>query len=319
MSTEPVSPDPGAGETGGSLKIVSGPSLQAGAEIVLIDARITLGSDPAKASVVLANDIKVSRLHAFIQREGEAYLLYDAESVSGTLVNGEAITRGHPLNPGDRIQIGDTVMAFGLRRAWATQPASAKGLAGEIAAIAAILLLVAGSLIVLNSKVEPKLDMGGSNIDVAKSLVPRDAKGYVDWKADTFVEDQEMDPEKAKTCYRRGMRCHDDMALDPANAFSAILELRRAKAYSWKIAGKSDLGFQLDKVDAAIADCQKYLQHQQVKYVNGFVHAKGINDPRAKVECLRRLAAMFRDRFGDGRCEERSLYENAVAKLESGA
>jgi len=319
VSAEPVAPDAVVPEGGASLKVVSGPSLEAGAEIVLIDARITLGSDPAKASVVLANDIKVSRLHAFIQREGDVYMLYDAESVSGTLVNGQAITRGHPLLPGDQVRIGDTVMTFSLRRAWTSKPASAKGVAGEVVAIAAVLALVAVSLLLFRTGDNARLEMSGYNVDVAKPLVPRDARGYVDWKSNSFVEDLEMDVDRARLHYRRGMRCHDDMALDPANAFTAILELRRAKAYRWKLPDTADVGFQIDRVDRAIEDCQKYLQHQKEKYVKGFMHASGTNDRRKKIECLRRLANMFRDRFSDARSEERSTYEMALAKLESGA
>jgi hypothetical protein len=315
MTTENAAPSVTPGEGGGSLKILSGPSLQTGAEIILIDARITLGSDPAKVSVVLANDIKVSRLHAFIQREGEAYMLYDAESVSGTLVNGAAITRGHPLMPGDRIQIGDTVMSFSMRRAWSSQPTSVKGLMAEVMAVAVILLFVAILLFALNSKDAEELDMSGWNVDTAKPLVPRDADGNIDWRSSSFVMDLASDLEKAQMHYRRGMRCHDDVTLDPANAFSAILELRRAKAYAYEKVGKADLGFQIDKADAAIEDCQKYLQNQQERYVRSFKYARGINDAHLKMDCLQRLAAMFRDRFGDARCKERVTYETALASL----
>lgn len=318
MSGESAVPTMPGADAGASLRVVSGPSLETGTEIVLIDARITLGSDPAKASVVLANDIKISRLHAFIQREGDAYMLYDAESVSGTLVNGQAIARGHPLMPGDRVQMGDTAMVFTLRRAWSSQAASAKGLVGEGAAILVILLVVAGSLLAFGRSEKDTVDVGDWNVDVSKTMVPRDGNGNVDWTVASFVEDLEMDQERAKMHYRRGMRCHDDMALDPANAYTAILELRRAKAYCWKIAGKTDLGFQLEKIDQAIAECQKYLKHQKERYVTGYVYAKGIGDSRQKEDCLRRLAGLFRDRFGDGRCADRTLYETALAKLETG-
>lgn len=56
-------------------------------------------------------DTEVSRRHAAIQFESDAYWLLDRNSSNGTLVNGMQVNR-HELKHGDRIQIGRTVLLF---------------------------------------------------------------------------------------------------------------------------------------------------------------------------------------------------------------
>jgi|SRR5579859_5786668 len=48
----------------------------------------------------------ISRLHARIELQYDRYLLFDAESANGTFVNGQHISRGHPLGSGDIIWLG---------------------------------------------------------------------------------------------------------------------------------------------------------------------------------------------------------------------
>ncbi len=67
-----------------TLKVVEGNSLPKGTEITLAADRIVIGNDAEKAAIVLANDVKVSAQHAVLQRDGEDFVLYDADSVSGT-------------------------------------------------------------------------------------------------------------------------------------------------------------------------------------------------------------------------------------------
>jgi len=57
-------------------------------------------------------DPNVSRHHAEVRREGEAYWLVDLDSTNGVAVNGSRIRRSQ-LNEGDRITIGNTDLVFG--------------------------------------------------------------------------------------------------------------------------------------------------------------------------------------------------------------
>lgn len=60
-------------------------------------------------------DANVSRKHAEIRRDGEAYWVVDLGSTNGTVVNGKRITR-HELEDGDRITLGATEVVFELPR-----------------------------------------------------------------------------------------------------------------------------------------------------------------------------------------------------------
>jgi Nif-specific regulatory protein len=76
---------------------------------VQVENDIQIGRD-AGMQVVLG-DGKVSRHHATITRDGEGWIVVDAESRHGTYVNGERISR-HALADGDQLQIGSTVLRF---------------------------------------------------------------------------------------------------------------------------------------------------------------------------------------------------------------
>src|SRR5262245_41687062 len=70
---------------------------------------VQIGRD-AGMQVVLG-DGKVSRHHATIHREGDGWIVVDAESRHGTYVNGARIARQR-LADGDQLQIGATVLRF---------------------------------------------------------------------------------------------------------------------------------------------------------------------------------------------------------------
>ena len=55
-----------------------------------------------------------SRRHAVIERHGNQYVLTDVGSVNGTILNGTRVPphRGHPLQAGDSVRIGDVTMRF---------------------------------------------------------------------------------------------------------------------------------------------------------------------------------------------------------------
>jgi hypothetical protein len=58
-------------------------------------------------------DPHVSRFHARIDLEEHGFVLVDLESANGTFARGRRVSR-HPLEPGDRIQLGSTLLEFQL-------------------------------------------------------------------------------------------------------------------------------------------------------------------------------------------------------------
>ncbi|MGH2597584.1 MAG: FHA domain-containing protein [Actinomycetota bacterium] len=80
--------------------------------ILLGDERVTLGAATAN-DVVISWDRTVSRLHAVLERIGEAgWVVKDLSSRNGTFVNGERIWGEQPLYPGDEIRVGGTRILF---------------------------------------------------------------------------------------------------------------------------------------------------------------------------------------------------------------
>ncbi len=71
-----------------------------------IDIQAHIGRESTK-DIALPLDNSVSRNHAHIAKEGDAYIIYDDGSINGTHVNNARITR-HQLAPNDTVQIGST-------------------------------------------------------------------------------------------------------------------------------------------------------------------------------------------------------------------
>ncbi|NQT80012.1 MAG: GAF domain-containing protein [Candidatus Aminicenantes bacterium] len=69
--------------------------------------RIVIGRDSVCDIVV--NDAKLSRIHAEIIREGDSYIYHDKESLNGSFINNDQVSR-QILISGDEIRIGDTRM-----------------------------------------------------------------------------------------------------------------------------------------------------------------------------------------------------------------
>jgi pSer/pThr/pTyr-binding forkhead associated (FHA) protein len=88
-----------------------------GGEQVLVDLgdatdRVTIGRR-ATNDVPLAWDARVSRLHAALERVGDAWVvLDDGLSHNGTWVNGERLAGRRRLDDGDTISVGVTVVVF---------------------------------------------------------------------------------------------------------------------------------------------------------------------------------------------------------------
>jgi hypothetical protein len=65
----------------------------------------------ASDAAIRLDDTGVSRRHAEIRREGDDVVLVDLGSTNGTTVNGRTVERVR-LSPGDRIELGGSVLVF---------------------------------------------------------------------------------------------------------------------------------------------------------------------------------------------------------------
>jgi hypothetical protein len=78
----------------------------------------TLSIGRSRESDIFLEDLAVSRLHASIINLGNNnYALRDEGSANGTKVNGQMVNKyqPYPLQEGDKIQLGQTVLVFGKR------------------------------------------------------------------------------------------------------------------------------------------------------------------------------------------------------------
>lgn len=82
-----------------------------GARVPLGERRAQIGRQ--EGSALCVPDAGVSRLHAYIAFEGCRHVLYDADSLNGTYVNGERISC-RTLSPGDCIRAGATEISYEL-------------------------------------------------------------------------------------------------------------------------------------------------------------------------------------------------------------
>ena len=73
------------------------------------DRPVTLGR--SSKSVVHIKDSNLSRVHCEFRAEGGGFVVADLESMNGTRVNGAKVTT-HVLAPGDRVEIGATIVFF---------------------------------------------------------------------------------------------------------------------------------------------------------------------------------------------------------------
>jgi hypothetical protein len=71
----------------------------------------TLGR--SQGNTIVLPDAHISRCHARIDLEEHGFVLMDLGSTNGTFAGGRRVTR-HPLDPGDRLQLGSTLLEFQL-------------------------------------------------------------------------------------------------------------------------------------------------------------------------------------------------------------
>jgi len=82
---------------------------RAGETYALAAARTTIGRHPD--SDVFLDDVTVSRNHAVVTREDDAYMIADQGSLNGTYVNRRRIER-QTLLDGDELQVGKYKLTF---------------------------------------------------------------------------------------------------------------------------------------------------------------------------------------------------------------
>ena len=87
---------------------------QTGQAFSLDQDLLTIGRKSGN-TIVLADDLKVSRHHTTISRHGNEYIIEDVGSANGTYVNNQRLEAPQVLKDGDVIQLGDTVFTGGAR------------------------------------------------------------------------------------------------------------------------------------------------------------------------------------------------------------
>ncbi len=84
--------------------------LPSGASQILNEGDSTIGRE--NATITLAGESSVSRLHAKIVRTGSNLVLEDLGSTNGTYLNGKKLENPVPIQPGDIIQVGTVQIRF---------------------------------------------------------------------------------------------------------------------------------------------------------------------------------------------------------------
>jgi pSer/pThr/pTyr-binding forkhead associated (FHA) protein/thioredoxin reductase/ferredoxin len=90
----------------GELVFIAGAAK--GERLLLDDNQIILGTRDDCTRIL--NDAVASPLHCAISKSGDSFVATDIGSAAGTLINGERITKGTSLNPGDLITVGTHVL-----------------------------------------------------------------------------------------------------------------------------------------------------------------------------------------------------------------
>lgn len=89
------------------LVVVKSPALEAGSEIRIDAAPVSVGRD-ARNDVRLDGDEYASARHARFEPRRDGLWVEDAGSSNGTFVNGARVTTARRIGPGDVVRIGQT-------------------------------------------------------------------------------------------------------------------------------------------------------------------------------------------------------------------
>ena len=87
------------------LRIEQGP--EAGRVFALSEAAITIGRQDGNTIVI--DDRQLSRNHARLANGPDGPTITDLDSANGTYVNDQRIDAPHPLHPGDRLRLGESI------------------------------------------------------------------------------------------------------------------------------------------------------------------------------------------------------------------
>jgi len=87
--------------------------------LVVRGKRLVVGAGGAtigrsRSCDVVLDDANVSRQHAEVRPRGGGWFVADLGSTNGVAVNGARIEQAHALRPGDRIELGTSVLTFEL-------------------------------------------------------------------------------------------------------------------------------------------------------------------------------------------------------------
>lgn len=95
------------------IKVEAG--FRPGREMILAKERTTIGRAEA-CDIGLFGDNAIEKLHASILLDGNRYYLEDASTPAGTYVNEQRVLGRAPLQTGDLIRLGKSVLRFNERR-----------------------------------------------------------------------------------------------------------------------------------------------------------------------------------------------------------
>jgi hypothetical protein len=84
---------------------------RAGREMILTRERTTIGRAEA-CDIGLFGDNQIEKLHACILQAGNRYYVEDQQTPVGTFVNDQQVTGRAPLQSGDKIRIGASILCF---------------------------------------------------------------------------------------------------------------------------------------------------------------------------------------------------------------
>jgi hypothetical protein len=88
--------------------------FRAGRELIISKAETTIGRAES-CDIGLFGDPNVAPMHASIRLHGRRYVLADAGSLGGTLLNDRPVSEPTPLHAGDIIKLGSSLLRFGER------------------------------------------------------------------------------------------------------------------------------------------------------------------------------------------------------------
>ena len=91
-------------------KLIVRTGYQVGTEFSIDHPVFRIGRGSANDLVL--EDSQASRQHAEVFRQGEQYFIRDLGSTNGTFVDGERVTGPRLLQPGDQIQVGETILGY---------------------------------------------------------------------------------------------------------------------------------------------------------------------------------------------------------------